>query len=76
MLKIDYHYVKSTSLFFFLNHVGEGQTKHRYGPDWLTSLQHLHLPLPVILIFCSLLSPDPTDQTLILIGRTFLLGII
>lgn len=42
-------YVKSPSF-----EVREGQTKHVYGPDWLTSLQPLHLTLPVILVFCSL----------------------
>lgn len=65
--------VKNT-FFFFLHHVGEGQTKHVYGPDGCTNLQPLHLTLPVILIVYSLPTPSPTNQNLTPIGRTFLLG--
>lgn len=66
--------VKNTFFFFFLHHVGEGQTKHVYGPDGRTNLQPLHLTLPVILILYSLPTPSPTNQNLTPIGRTFLLG--
>lgn len=66
--------VKKLFFFFFLHHVREDQTKHIYGSDRLISLPPLHLTFPVILIFCSLSPPDPTDQNLTPLGRTILLG--
>lgn len=51
--------------FFFLPHVREGQTKPVYGPGGLTSLQPLHLTLPVIIILYSWPSyPQPYPSKL------------
>lgn len=55
--------ISQLKTLFFLHHVGEGQTKHVYGPDGHTSLQPLHLTLPVILILYSLLSYSQPYQS-------------